>query len=277
MIAGKKVRCSVLLCVYANDIAARVREAVESVLRQTVPSDNIVIVIDGPIERKLHDEIGRLSSINSAITVVRLEHNMGVGAASNEGLRYCKHDLVAKMDADDVAVLERFEKQLARFAQDPELVLLGGQLAEFSETVKNVVSYRRVPLGGRDIMQFAKLRSPFNNQTVMYKKSVVLKLGGYPQLNRAEDYYLFAKIMASGHKVANLSDVLVYFRLDRDALKRRKTWRHTKEVIKARYEIRKLGVVSTWGLLRAAAGQLVLFLMPAFVTDLVYRVLRKCG
>ena len=271
----KKVECSVLICLYKGDKAEYFREAVDSIFQQSVTPKEIVIVVDGPIGGKLEKVLDEVVARSKSVVLVRLPKNVGVGAANNEGLKHCSCELIAKMDADDVAVKNRLELQVNAFNGDPKLTLLGGQLAEFSGDKENIVSSRRVPTTSKAIRQFAKRRSPFNNQTVMYKKSAVLAVGGYPKLNRAEDYYLFSKLIAEGYKVKNLSDVLVYFRLDDDAIERRRTWRHTKEIIRARNEIRKLGIANYFDLIVTTVGQIAVFIMPTFFAKWIYRELRK--
>lgn len=267
---------SVLMCLYKGDKPEYFSAALDSVLNQTVTPNDVVIVIDGAIPDKLEQVIKSYKKSHKKLNIVRLAKNVGVGAASNEGLKHCKHELVAKMDADDICAPDRFEKQLREFKRRRDLVLLGGQLAEFAnDDPKNIVSYRRVPTTKETIKKFAKRRSPFNNVTVMYKKPVILAAGGYPKLNRAEDYYLYSKLMADGQIVDNLSDVLVYCRLDNDFIKRRKSWQHTKEMIGARNEIRKLGVSSWADLVVVSAAQIGLFLVPVGIAKKFYRKVRK--
>lgn len=272
---SKQVNCSVLMCVYSGDKVSYFREAMDSMLNQTMRADEIVVVVDGPVGKDMMRFLDEVRKKDGSVKIVKLPKNVGVGMASNEGLKYCKNELVAKMDADDIAVPERLELQVKAFAKDSKLALLGGQLAEFSESRDKVVSVRRVPTAAKEIKKFARRRSPFNNQTVMYKKSAVLAVGGYPELNRSEDYYLFSKMMAEGYRVKNMAEVLVYFRLDKDAIGRRRTWRHTKEIIRARNEIRKLGISNWLDFVIAAVGQMLVFVLPAFFARWLYRRLRK--
>lgn len=263
------------MCIYKGDEAAYFREAVESVFGQTVLPGELVVVVDGGVGRELESALEELSGKYGKMKIVKLPRNVGVGQASNEGLKYCKSELVAKMDADDLMVENRLELQLAAFEKDSKLTLLGGQLAEFSNDQNNVVSYRKVPKSAKEIRKFARRRSPFNNQTVMYKKTAVAAVGGYPKLNRAEDYYLFCKLIAEGYRVKNLDDVLVYFRLDDAAIERRRTWRHTKEIINARNEIRKLGISNYFDLVLTSVGQIFVFIMPTCFAKWLYRGLRN--
>lgn len=270
--------CSVIICVYRKDSPRYLSEALDSILNQTFQSDDIVIVVDGPIGNKLKKVLERYKKKSSVIRVLYLPKNVGVGQASNEGLKICKNELVAKMDADDLSVPNRLELQVAAFNQNPKLSVLGGQLAEFVQNdPSKVVSYRKVPTKFSDIKTFARRRSPFNNQTVMYKKSVIMAVGAYPKLNRAEDYYLFSKVIVSGYLVENLSDVLALFRLDEDAYRRRKTWRHTKENIAARREIRRLGLMRRSDFIVTTAGQIAVFILPTSFMKTLYRHLRRTG
>ena len=267
--------CSVLICVYHGDKPQYLSECLESILSQSVPSNDIVIVIDGPISDELKKVLEAYASKNSHIRLLHLKNNLGVGAASNRGIKLCKNELIAKMDADDISVKNRFEMQLKAFNKNPELAVIGGQLAEFTnDNPKNIVSYRKVPTSLQEIKQFARRRSPFNNQTVMYRKSIVEAAGAYPQLNRAEDYYLFSKIIAMGYPVANLKQTLALFRLDQAALQRRKTWRHTKENISARRQIYKLGLMRPSDLILTSIAQLGVFILPTFLVRNVYKLLR---
>lgn len=276
--AKKLEQCSVLMCLYKGDRPEYFELALTSVLQQTVPPSDIVIVANGPLTKTLDGKLREFETKHKTIQVVRLPKNCGVGEASNVGMQYCKNELVAKMDADDIAMPNRLEKQLAEFAKRDNLVLLGGQLAEFiDDDPEKVISYRKVPTSKVGIVKFAKRRDPFNNQTVMFKKSIILHEGGYPKLNRAEDYYLYAKIIAAGYVVDNLPDVLVKYRLSPTVLERRKSWQNTKEVIGARNEIRKLGILKWRYFILSVLVQIAMFALPIGFTKLVYERMRKNG
>ena len=267
---------SVVVCVYRGDNAEHFFEAIKSAEKQTITPDEIIIVADGELTPDLEQVIQKCCKKYNNIKFHQLPKNHGVGFASNYGINRCKNELIAKMDADDLLLPERFEKQLKAFKSDSDLTLLGGQLSEFADDdPKNIVSYRRVPTDLADIKKFARRRSPCNNPTVMFKKSAIQAVGGYPKLNRAEDYYLYAKLLADGYKIANLDDVLVNYRLSSDNYGRRKSWRHTKEMLHARKEIYHLGVSKRSDYLITSAAQIALFITPNCMTKLAYKILRK--
>ncbi len=108
------------------------------------------------------------------IRVVPLKQNQGLGKALNEGLKHCSYDLVARMDTDDIAKPNRFEKQIRVFQEHPELDVVGAWIDEFEETTSNIISTRKLPEVHDDICQFAKKRNPENHPVIMFRKQAVL-------------------------------------------------------------------------------------------------------
>jgi glycosyltransferase involved in cell wall biosynthesis len=269
--------CSALVCVYEKDNAEHFGLAIKSLYEQTLLPNEVVIVGDGKLSDELYDEIKSLKKHYPSIKYYELEKNSGIGAASNYGISKCKNELIAKMDSDDISLPERIEKQVAEFQDDPKLSALGGQLEEFANNDPDQVASRReVPLDSEKIVRFARRRSPINNPTVMFRKTDVQSVGGYPEMNRAEDYLLFVKMIASGKVLRNLPDVLVKYRLDADNIKRRKSWANTKEMINARKEAYKLGVAKWSDYMFMKVAFLCLFIAPSGLAKLSYRLgLRK--
>ena len=184
---------SVLMSVYKNDVAENVITAVKSIVEQTVRPSQVVIVVDGPIPEESTQALNGLAEeYEGLIEIYPLEQNVGLGNALKEGMQYCRYEIVARMDSDDIAVQDRFEKQLAMFEKDQELSIVGSDIAEFIGSVDNVVSVRDVPAEHKDICEYLKKRCPFNHMTVMFKKSEVDKAGGYLHWFYNEDSYLWA-------------------------------------------------------------------------------------
>lgn len=268
---------SVLMSVYYKEKPLQLHNCIESLLGQTHPADQIVLVLDGPLSAELWDVINGFANAHPHLfTVVPLLENVGIGQAANVGLEYCSHGLVAKMDSDDICHPERFALQLAEFEKDPALDLLGSYIAEFKDTTENIVSVRRVPLTQKEILKYARRRDPFNNQTVMYKKKAVQESGGYSPLRRCEDYDLFVRMLAHGCKCKNLDQVLVYYRLSEDVYKRRGSWQNLRDFVAVRWIIHRRGFSGPWDFLLPCAGQLIFSLLPRPLRDVFYRrLLRK--
>ena len=268
---------SVLMSVYHKADPAFFRTALESLVNQTVLSNDIVIVCDGPLTPQLDEVLDNYQQQYPDIFhIVRLKQNVGIGAAANEGLKHCKNDLVAKMDADDIAVPQRCEWQLNRFAQSPELTVLGGYIAEFDQDPDQPTTLREVPLTNDAIRIFARRRQPFNNQTVMYRRSAVLKVGGYNMMRRSEDFDLYTRLLCANYYCENLSEVLVQVRVDQGALNRRASLDTLKGCMDSRWRSYKMGYASLLDVAVCVGGELFITLCPTALQRWIYRrFLRK--
>ena len=211
---------SVSMCVYAKDDPQHFDMSLASVINQTVPPSEIVLVADGPLTPELETVIGKYEN-TPGFVVLRLSENLGHGAARRTGLEACSNELVALMDADDISRNDRFEKQLEVFGSDTELSAVGGQISEFIGAPDNLVGERIVPLDDADIKLYMKKRCPMNQVTVMFKKSDVLTAGGYLDWYCNEDYYLWLRMAQRGMKFANTGDVLVDVRVGDEMYRRR--------------------------------------------------------
>ncbi|WP_334171477.1 glycosyltransferase [Sinomonas sp.] len=212
---------SVLLPVYAGDVAARVRRAIASVtLDQTVRPAQLVIVRDGPVGEDIEAVLSEAERNPDLPTdVLRLPAGVGLADALDAGLELCRHDVVARMDADDVALPERFERQLALLAEGYDIV--GSAIAEIGDDESRRLASRPVPVTHREIMAQLGFRTPFNHPSVVYRASAVRAAGGYRGVPDMEDYWLWARMLHGGSLGANVPDVLVLYRVSDGAYARR--------------------------------------------------------
>ena len=270
-------RYSVLFSLYEKEDPAYLRLAVESMLKQTAPPDEIVIVEDGPLTDELYAIVHEYQARYSELfNVVVSKKNVGLGMALNLGLSACKNELVARMDTDDVSKPERCEKQLKRFEEKPELAIVGAWVDEFYDDPTQTISTRAVPLEYEAIYHFAKRRSAFNHPAVMYRKSKVLEVGGYADLRRNQDVELFGRMLYSGFKAENIGESLLGFRANANLAKRRKSWENTRSYIETIKKFWKMGYASYWDYLTVAIAQTGMFFMPVKIQHWIYKkFLRK--
>lgn len=213
---------SVLMSVYKNDKPKDFCLAVESISeRQTIAPDEVLIVVDGPVPEPLHHEIEELSNRIKYIKVLWQAENKGLGTALRIGVENASNEIIARMDSDDIAMPDRFEKQLNMLLENPDLSMVGGYITEFIENPENTVGRRIVPSSDSEIHKSMKSRCPFNHMTVMFKKSEVLKAGNYQDWFWNEDYYLWIRMMMSGCRFANIPEPLVNVRVGKDMYARR--------------------------------------------------------
>lgn len=259
---------SVLMSVYKNDKDIYIKNAIESMINQTVMPKQYVVVVDGPVGMEIEKTITKYEQeYSDMFTIIRLKENRGLGNALNIGMKECRYELIARMDADDISLPQRCEKQLEKFESNPQLSILGTQIKEFVEEPSNIVSQRKVPITFKEIQKFAKRRSPFNHPTVMYKKSVITRLGGYPSLCRKEDLALFVLAVSKGVYSENLNESLLLYRTSNGNQKRRRTWINCKEYIQVMFKYYKRRYIGLSDLLYVILGQISLFILPTSLTN----------
>jgi glycosyltransferase involved in cell wall biosynthesis len=212
---------SLLMSVWGGDdpefLDAAFRSAVHD---QTRRPDDVVLVQDGPVPPPLAKVIGELiESSPVPTTLLPLDANVGLGVALDQGMSACAHDIVARMDADDIALPHRFAVQVPLVEQGIDL--LGSSLLEFGDDPTDVVGRRVPPIDPETIVRYARFHQPFNHPTVVYRRSAVEAAGGYRHLALMEDYLLFAKMIGQGARVGNVAEPLVLYRVGAGAYARR--------------------------------------------------------
>lgn len=265
---------SVLMSLYIKEKPEYLRACMESILCQTVRPDQIVIVKDGPLTPELEDVLAEYADRDPELyTFVPLETNRGLGLALAEGMHHCEHELVARMDADDIAREDRFEKQLAEFAKDPELDICGSHIVEFEDDIGNLVAKRTVPLTDADIKRYQRRRDGLNHVTVMFKKSKVLKAGNYQSCLLMEDTLLWANMFCYGAKAVNIDDSLVYVRIGKDMFERRGGLAYFKKYKTGRKQVYETGFISWWDYVYTLIIQFVVAIMPNKLRGWVFTTL----
>jgi GT2 family glycosyltransferase len=262
---------SLLMSTYAGDRAEFLREAfLSTVVEQTRPPAQVVLVQDGPVGAELGAEIERLKA-ESPVEVVHvvMPENRGLGPALDAGLRASDHEVIARMDADDVSRPDRFEKQVPVLESGADIV--GSGLVEFGESTGDVVGRRTPPTDADEIRRVVRFRDPFNHPTVVYRRSAVLAAGGYADLPLMEDYLLFTRMVAGGARPANLADPLVYYRVGDGAYARRGGMGLLRSELALQRRFRGLGLTTRRQYLRNVAVRGGYRLVPEGVRKVAYR------
>ena len=199
---------SVVMSVYNGE--EYLREAVESVLGQTFGDFEFLIIDDGSKDgtAEILAEYGRR---DGRVRVVAQE-NRGRVASLNRGMEMARGELIARMDADDVAMPERLEKQVSFLRMHTEVGLLGTWVENIGPRGEVLGIY--APATGDGELREVMLRwNPFRHPTIVMRKEIVLTVGGYRKaLLDTDDYDLWCR-MAERTKIANLPEKLVRYRM----------------------------------------------------------------
>lgn len=268
---------SVLMSIYIKEKPEYARECFESLLKQSVPATEWVIVEDGPLTPELYRLLDEYEKkYPELIKRVVFTVNRGLGLALRDGVLACTNELIARMDTDDIAREDRFEKQLAMFNRNPDLDICGSHIVEFDKSITDIKGIRKVPITDIEIKQYHKYRDGFNHVTVMFKKTSVLKAGNYQSCLLMEDTLLWANMFLSGATGENIDDYLVYVRTGSDMYARRGGWNYFRKYRIGKREVYKTGYISRFEYINSLLVQLIVSLMPNTVRGWFFNnVLRK--
>lgn len=268
---------SVLMSVYHKENAEYLRTAMDSIWNQTIPTDDFVLVCDGPLNEELDAVIEEMKSEHSdTLHIVRLEKNGGLGNALNEGIKHCKHELVARMDSDDISRADRCERQLSVFQSYPDVSVVSGIVEEFTVSTSEIEARRVPPETQEEIISFAKKRNPFNHPCVMYEKSAVEAAGGYQDFYLLEDYYLWIRMLQNGSQGYNLQEPLLWMRAGSDMYKRRAGWKYAKSQKMLFKYMKDSGFINGTQYMKSVAVRTVSSLTPNWLREFMFKtVMRK--
>ncbi len=230
---------AVLMTVYHRVDPRHLDAALESLWSQTVRAGRVVLVGDGPLTPELDAVIARQTAAHPELDFRPQPENRGSGPASQTGIELIDEQWCARLDADDIAEPHRFEEQLkvadgrgrtsssqkAATTADPQAPdVIGTAMAEFDDDRGGeITGVRALPESHAEIAKYAKLNSPINNPSVMYRTARVKKVGGYRDAPYMEDYDLWARLLADGARFVNLPEPMTRFRVTGMLDRRRST------------------------------------------------------
>ncbi|MFC6294684.1 glycosyltransferase [Lactiplantibacillus daoliensis] len=271
---------SVLMSVYAGEQADYFEESLLSICEQSILPKQIVIVKDGfltPELEKVLTNFKRAFEHKVKIDCVSLTQQVNLGPALNEGLRRCQCSLVARMDSDDHCLKNRFEIQLASYANYPEAKIIGGQIQEFDKSWDQVISYRKVPLAPSGICAFSRRRNPMNHMTILFEKDYVEKIGGYRNIPGFEDYDLWLRALKdSGKVLRNVPEVLVAARV-KSLQNRRGGIKYLRKSFVAHQMFYREDLIDFRSLMVVLVGSIATICSPKWVRKAMYKKFLRRG
>lgn len=265
---------SLLMAVYSGDRADFFEEAFQStVVEQEVPPSEVVIVQDGPISAELAASVARtIETSPIPVNLVIVQKNAGLAKALTVGLEHCEHDVVARMDPDDISMPDRFARQLPVIERGYDLV--GTGMFEFEA---DGILGTRIPPTGAAIASYAAFHDPFNHPTVVYRRSAVAAAGAYQDLPLMEDYWLFMRMIKSGARVENIPLPLLKYRVDSGAYNRRGGKALFKSELRLQRSMLSAGFISRPQYVRNVAVRGGYRFVPVFVRRVAYRLVIARG
>jgi glycosyltransferase involved in cell wall biosynthesis len=271
-------RLAVLLPVYKNDNPVFFIEAINSVLNQTYLNTKVLVGVDGPVEGELAEAINKYVS-NKKVQIVNFAENRGLACVLNDLLALCLnqgYEYIARMDADDISLPNRFEKQIAFLNDNEEIDVVGGAISEIDEFGKSRNKTIIYPATPEQCRKFFSKRNPFAHPVVMFRSRFFDKIGCMyrTEYRQNQDTMLWYDGLMKDAKFANISDVLLEFRMTSSLFKKR---RNGFAFAKKQFQDRKM-INSNLGYgIEAKIFAYAMFLMlisPAWIKRIAYRIFR---
>lgn len=231
-----------LMAVHAGADGAALTVALRSLVDQTLPADEVLVVADGALTPALEAVLRGPDAERLPLHVIRLPASVGAGPARQAGLGQAVFDYVAIADSDDRSESTRFARQVAVLDGGADVV--GSAVTEVDASTGVRWGVRAMPLKHEEIARLARFNNPVNHPTLMARRDVMLRAGGYRDLPMLEDYDLCARLVAVGAVFANLPDALVEFRGGAAAQQRRRSWAALRAEWRMQRILRRAGLVS---------------------------------
>lgn len=268
---------SILLSIYSKENPDYLHQALQSVFAQSLLTNQVVLVKDGPLTKALDDVIRYWNAKYPVIfEIVTLTSNRGLGIALSRGLAVCSNELVARVDSDDINMPERMEMQTVYLSENKDVDVVGSQINEFEGDPEIVRSVRRVPVNFEKIKKKARFRNPMNHMTVMFKKSSLLSVGGYIDFPWFEDYYLWARLLINGYKLVNLDKTLVRARTGKEMIRRRRGLNYLRQECYLQRKFLEIGFINIPIFIFNILTRTSIRMLPERILTLFYKsVLRR--
>lgn len=203
---GKKnIKVTVLMSVYNG--VTHLRDAIDSVLTQTIPNFEFLIIDDGSSDNSLEIIEGY---DDSRIRVIKNKNNIGLTRSLNKGLKLARGEYIARIDCDDICLPSRFERQFEFMSQNPQVGVCGSWVIVMKDSGEYV---RKFPVSHDEIQCFMLFKTPLAHPSVIIRKQVLIK----NQL-KYDPYFLHAEDMAMWDKCAmvcqmhNINEPLIKYR-----------------------------------------------------------------
>lgn len=273
-----KDRIATILPVYKNDKVPYIKLSFDSILNQTYGNIHLYVGVDGPVGKDLKACLQEYEK-DERISVEWFKENRGLAIVLNDLLDICfkaGYEFVARMDADDISMPNRIEKQMAFLQANPDIDVVGGAIEEIDENSNSRGKTIVYPEGPNECYEFFSRRNPHAHPAVLFRKSFFEKAGCKyrPEYRQNQDTMLWLDGMSKGTKHANLQDVVLRFRFTNSLFKKRRNgWVFAKKQLHDRKIINKtLG----YGFGATVFGYMMFCMLvsPPWVKKIAYKVFR---
>jgi len=265
------------MSIYTKENPSHFNRCMQSIwVEQSLKPNEIILVQDGPLSDELYKAIAVWKGkLKNKLKIISLQNNVGLGDALKIGIGNCSHEIIARMDTDDISSPDRFKKQLDFLEQNPNIDIVGSWITEFETDKDVIISYRKLPEQHDEIVKFAKKRNPLNHPSVMYRKKAVVEAGNYQKMIGFEDYYLWIRMLQNGSKMENIPESLVSMRAGFSQLERRGGVKYILNEIKFQEKLLEINFINYFEFISNIFIRMTARIMPNSLRGFIYKLIRK--
>lgn len=265
---------AVLLPVYKKDNPKFFEESLASVLGQTHPEIKVLVGVDGPVDGVLAETLAKMET-DERVEVIRFKENRGLACVLNDLITHARElgvEFLARMDADDKCMADRFERQLAFLHNHEEVDVVGGKIEEIDENGDKNGKAVQYPLTHEECRRFFRYRDPLAHPATFFRMRYFDKAKGYrPEYRKNQDTMLWYDGFLNGCVFANLPETVLHFRVAPDFYGRRNGWKRAKQMLSDRMKMNKaLGYDLSANLF--AMAMFCMTMSPTWVKKFLYRI-----
>ena len=207
---------SVIMSIY-NESIIFVKKAVESILQQTYENIEYIIIIDNPDNYQVIEYLEEYCVKDSRIKLLINEFNIGLAKSLNRGIELCRGKYIVRMDADDISIKDRIEKQI-KYLKEMNLDMVSSLAYRIDEKDNIWGEIKKISDNNNIIMEKLKYKNVIIHPSVIIKTEVIRKLNGYRNFDSAQDYDLWLRMISSGYKIGVYNEKLIYFRFHKSSI-----------------------------------------------------------
>ena len=209
---------SVIMSTYKED-ERLLRESIESILNQTYKDFEYIIILDYPDNDVHKSVIEEYAFKDNRIHFYINEKNMGLTDSLNRGLSLCHGEYIARMDADDISLPDRLERQM-KYLEKNHYDLIGGITEMINENGSLLYSIKNVPTDPKKINKALRYSQCIAHPTWLGKKEVFEKNAGYRHMPLCEDYDFTLRAVLNGFVISNLNEPVLKYRMTSNSISR---------------------------------------------------------
>ncbi len=264
---------AIIMSVYKNDKLPYLKEALESLYNQTKKAD-IFIQQDGILPKELESYLDSEYEKRNIAYLGKSEQNRGLAVSLNALLEVVlpKYEYIIRMDADDISVPKRIEKQVSFLESHKDIDAVGGWIEEFNidSGESQIVRYGEYH---DSLKQNLMKRNPLAHVTICFRNTFFDTIYSYDTTKYNEDYDLWIRAFKEGLKLHCLQEVVVHVRTSNAFFARRKNIKRALEVMLLKFDATKSFGFGIKGYIYAVA-HFVLFMLPSSIKRYLYKTMR---